>query len=655
MFYDLAGQKERRQHLYAKLAEYSLDYFDEEGRWIGAQREPGLRERLWYALSYCASGDERAVATANRIIVASMFTKCHFSPMAAMQLLTNYTMLLDEHAIGILEGYVLSVLDGYRHPDFDFRGANDNFPTMGCYTLLAGALYFGRPDEYGLGVRRMQELRELLTRRGFVTEFNSPTYSPIQIHCLAEIAELRVEPDIRRMALQIEERLWVDVWSRYHPTTYQTAGPYSRVYEVDSTAHTHQSRFILYALLGDTLAINPMNTLFSSKHGKQGELIHNNLPFMQVSVGWLLFATYHCPAALVRHGLHKTYPYRVQGTSEHASSGDYAQPADPFVSDDMYEVPAGSSSDSTYMTADYALGVSAREFRTGVFTDSFHLLYRRRREVVSQADVATVYANYIVNEKKPGQMNQYAELNWHDWVDSVLDEGRKIGMQHDRTAMLLYKPKMVLHRHVTSLKLTLLFSARYGYVEEVWLGERRLDDLEGGSAEPCPVFVKDGPVYMAFFPLIFVNHGREQAVKVEKVNGYLTVSFYNYEGEARDFAKRGFLLTGNGFVAEVRSEAEVGSFDAFRQLFRNVRIVDEWAYGSAITSMRRTVYERADTKLECIWSPLTEGVKMAAINGKVPKEPLLAITGIDTAKLPFLEEEDEEAGESRGSCRIAPR
>jgi hypothetical protein len=100
-------------------------------------------------------------------------------------------------------------------------------------------------------------------------------------------------------------------------------------------------------------------------------------------------------------------------------------------------------------------------------------------------------------------------------------EDRKIGMQHDRTAMLLYKSKLCLCEQVTSLKLSLLFPSRYGFVEEVWVGERRLSDLEGGSTEPCPVFVKDGTVNMAFFPLIFVNQGRDQAVKVETINDYL--------------------------------------------------------------------------------------------------------------------------------------
>lgn len=637
MWYDMAGQAERRRLVNRKLAAYTLDYFDAEGGWIGEEDEPRLRERLWYALGYMESGEEAAVRAANRIVAASTFSMCHFTPMAALQLLLRYSSRLEPRAAEALSGYLSGILDSFTGEALDFWGANDNYPTMSTYIMLAGGILFKRPDYTAIGMKRLGQLQALLTRRGFTSEYNSPTYTPIQAYCLAEIAELPIEPEARHTALRIEERLWVDLWSHYHPTTYQTAGPYSRAYAVDSTAHTHQSRFVLYALIGDRLAINPMNTVFATKFGKAGELIHNNAPFMQVSVSWLLHATYHCPPKLVEHGLNKTYPYRVQGTYEYSSATDGPQPPDPEQSDDVYDIPAGSGIAKTYMTEDYALGVGSRDFRTGSCTDLFNLLYRRR-PVTEQRDIATVYANYMVGDKRPGQLNDYQELNWRNWVDSVLDEGRKIGFMHERTAMLLYKPKIVMNRQVTSLRLSLLFSARYGFVEEVWLGEKKLEQLEGQSMNCCPVFVKDGQVYMAFFPLLFNDYEREAAVKVEKVNEYLTVSFYNYEGPAKDFAKRGLLLTGNGFVAEVGSEAEDGSFESFRSRLANARVLEEWAHGNHLTHMRRTVYEREGLRLECVWNPISEGIKLMTVNGRIPPEPMLAIDGLDTGELPFVNE-----------------
>jgi len=58
---------------------------------------------------------------------------------------------------------------------------------------------------------------------------------------------------------------------------------------------------------------------------------------------------------------------------------------------------------------------------------------------------------------------------------------------------------------------------------------------------------------MYFNPLLLTDYGRKAAAKVSMVKDFIMVSFYNYEGEERDFARRGFLLTGNGFVTEIRN------------------------------------------------------------------------------------------------------
>jgi hypothetical protein len=640
MYYDIEGQLKRRELVYSKFVQFSLDYFNSEGEWLKNSRQPDLRERLWFVLGFFETGIPEAVKAGNQIIRATTFRRCAFAPMAAFQILINYDDKLEAESRAALMNYV-SDAEHLLGADLEFRGANDNFATMATYSLLMFGQYFNNPLYTETGIGRLHQLREMLTRRGFATECNSPAYSGIQMHCMAAIAESVQNPEAKQLALQLEERLWVDQLSHYHPTTFQVAGPYSRAYEVDSNGHTHLSKIVLYALLGDQLAIHPMNTYFASKEGKPEHVLHMDITYSQTHTVWLMNSVYHCPLSLVEHACNKTYPYRVQGTFETSSSTAHDQPEDPDITDDTFEFPARSGSLSTYMTEDYALGVMTDEFRTGIFTDSFHILYRRR-QVQTQEDISTAFCHYIINDKKYGGTINYSGLGSQrtNWKDGLLDEGRKIGLHHDRTAMMLYKPKLGMETKVTSLKLSIHLPGRYGDVEQIWLGDRRLENLEGASVEPCPVFVKDGPVYMAYFPLLFTNHGREHAVKVDKWNNCISVSFYNYEGPERDFAKRGYLLTGNGFIAEVRSEAEVGSFENFRSMFTNVKITDEWSYGTNITRMRRTKYERDELTMECVWSQLSEGVKFAAINGRIPAAPRLKITGLDVSKLPFLDDEN---------------
>lgn len=53
------------------------------------------------------------------------------------------------------------------------------------------------------------------------------------------------------------------------------------------------------------------------------------------------------------------------------------------------------------------------------------------------------------------------------------------------------------------------------------------------------------------------------------------------------------------------------------------------------TGLRRTKYERKGLKIECEYSPVSEGIKHISINGNIPERPRLKITGMDISKLHF--------------------
>lgn len=644
-FYDPPGQQQRRLRVLAALKERTLSLFDPQGKWLPTEfqtsgAEPGLRERLWFAQAFLADGDERAVRVANRIIATSPYRFCHFSPMIALQLLVKHDTLLETDARAALTGYLEWVLDEFLGGDVDFVGVNDNFPCMSIYTALVGGKLFARPDLYETGVKRLSQFKALLTRRGVDTEYTSPTYTPIHAYALAEIANTVDDPVLRDLALQCEERIWVDLLGHYHPPTSQIAGPYSRAYTVDSTGRTHQARYVLYALLGERLTMHPLNTLFAAGYGDDPRnLVHGGLWFMLVSVAWLVNTEFHCPVELVDALVtNKTYPANFKATMEYGPSSDAPADTTPGAFSDLGEYAAGHGSISTFMTEDYALGIATGEFHAGTQTDAFHLLYRRRIPAARQADINTVYARYLINGKRPGQTNAYPAFSTESGESLLWDEGRKLGLHHERTAMMLYKPKRFGRKNVERLELAVIVPAQFGPPEEIWLGERQLAGQDGSSAAPCPVFLKDGPVYLAFHPLLLTDHGREVAVQVRLVNGYLLLSFLNYQGPARDFAVDDFLLTGNGFVVEVASEREVGSFAAFRAAMGQVHTHDElftcvhyrWA------QLRRTAYKRGDLRLACEYSPVTEGIKYQAVNGRVPETPLLEVTGLDRTRLPFL-------------------
>jgi len=626
----ITGQRDRSQLISDLTTEYLTGKFSEDGEWLGGIFSPGLRDKLFFSIAFLRSGRQDAIKLANKILKKIDYCFCHFSPMLSIQLLVKYPELLDEDVRTGLTNYAEEMLDKFLGSGLDFIGVNDNFPCMAAFVSLIGGERFHKPELYARGKERLDQLKGLFWRRGLASEYNSPTYSAVQLLAIAEIANLTGDEEARGLALRCEERLWADLLGHLHRETSQTAGPYSRAYTVDSTGHTHQSRYALYVLLGEELPVNVRNTLFLSEEGHEGEVLHQNIPFQQISAAWVADTVYHCPEHLVELALNKKYPYEFIATTEYSSSTDAAsdQPAgDPAFEEDTYEYPAGCARVSTYMTEDYAVGVATNEFHNGVQTDLFHIIYRKNAPAVFQKDIATVYCRYIINERQP-ELTSF----------SFEDEGRKIGLQEKNTAMVLYKPRISRRHGVSSMKCSVILPAPYGKVEEIWLGETRLEKKCGESREPCSVYVKDGPVYMAFHPAILTDLGRKAAVRIENIDQFILISFYNYEGSARDFAARGFLLAGNGFAAEIGSRAEAGSFEAFRKQMGAYQIKDvlQASVHTRHTFTRKTSYAREGIVLECEYSPVSEGIKTMAVNGKALEQPKFHITGFDEGRLPFM-------------------
>ncbi|WP_188994761.1 hypothetical protein [Paenibacillus nasutitermitis] len=622
------------------LAQYHLQDFDENGNYCGLDNIASIRERLWFAYSFLAEGSVEACRTGNNIIEASHYDFCHFAPKIAIQIVMKYNDQLTDDARNKLYSYLEDTIEESASEEMDFVGVNDNFPCMSTFIALIGGKLLSRPHLVEIGAKRLHQLKAMLTRRGFVSEFNSPTYTGIQLEALAELANYVEDEELREIALQCEQRIWADQLSRLHLPTSQVAGPYSRAYTADSVGHTQH--FAIYAVLGDLLPVNLLNTLFSTRDADPEIVIHMNKAFLQVSAASMMNTIYHCPEELVKHALNKIYPHEVSGTVEFSSSSDahaWEQPKDPVLAEDMVEYPAGVGSNTTYMTENFSLGTSTHEFHNGVQTDSFHILLRcDPHKETSLQNSRSIYTKYVINDKKPGQSNEYERMSVTSPEHSLWDEGRKLAFQHQNTAMVLYKPKRIGRLQVTSLKLSILIPCQHSEPDSIWLGDRRLEELTGESLEPCPVFVKDGAVYMAFHPLMLTNHGRRAAVKVERVNGYLVLSFYNYEGEVKDFDPKTFVLTGNGFVVQVSSEQEAGEFEAFRVASSKAQFHDNThsSVHSRQTVLRRTTFESEGVTLSCEYSPISEGIRYIEVNGRIPANEKLAITGYDVCRLPFM-------------------
>jgi len=620
-------QNERRKQFNEQYVRQMFDKIDADANWLGDGPQGNFREKMWHCLPLLDAGGAYA-ERANRIIESIATSVCHFTPMTSLQILFKYEDRLSRKSITKLENYIKEGLSAAARDRIHFSMYNDNFAAMAAFTLLTAGERFGDDSAFRAGLDKLHQLREVFTRRGTIMEYNSPTYTPITTHVLAETANYVRDAQARELARQCEERMWAEIAIRYHPPTAHLAGPYSRAYWVDSVGHLNNIGGLLYLVFGEAVFIHPLNSLFPPDK-KQVQHIGAEA-LMLPNIAWLMSGNAHCPDYLAELLLNKSYPFSATATAECLPGCEFA------YRDEAVEFPAWSGPVVTYMTEEYAMGTACAQFYDGAISDSFHIVYRKQAPATRQADTGAILSRYLFQDRLPEQTNVYNREP--SGPEMFRDEGRKFALQHEDCALVVYRPKPYEAKQTTSMKLTLLIPCHYGEVDEIWLGDRKLEGHTGESKESTPVYIRDGSVYFCFKPLALTDHGRAAAVKVHREGHYLLLSFYNYEGGSRSFTTRDALLTTNGFIAHVKTAAEIPAFSDFRRYASEGHLEDK--IRSQLDSSTRWIrYTRTDLSMHFAYSPVSEGVLISSVNGKPRPEARLQATGLDTRRLPFLHED----------------
>lgn len=636
-YYDPDGQKKRGKEVRRLVCSYGESHFDDQGnyfeKYLDGQQLP-TRERVWYCIALLESDDSRIIKKANAILrkTGPSFGGS-FGMVGAIQLLKYFKSKLDEDNIQALEKDMYNHCTAMLSPQIAYSGINDNFPSMDCSICLIGGEMLGNKPGYEKGIKLLHQLKDMLTRRGFTSEYTSPTYSIISLQAMADIAEHCTDPAVKELALSLEQRLYIDILGHYHPLISGMTPPHSRAYMVDNCGNTHQAKYVYHILFGDKMPLKLTDTLLSGPNGAPGEVIHSGLDYMFSECASHSCTIYHLPAALAALALNKSFPFEIAGTTESRARRDIIKRTQNFI------YPGSSSKVYTYMEKNYAVGTTTKEFSTGDQTNSFGILYRKG-EVKSQADVGTVFSRYIFNEADPNKKNKlggdYPDPDQQDFMDF----GRKLCMQKKNTAVAAYRPKHWAAFGVTSLKLSLILPANYRVPEKILLGKTPVDmsgedGVKAESVEPCTVIVKDGPVYMGFKPLSLTDHGRKAAVKVEKLGNFVLLSFYNYEGEKKIIDYNEAMMTANGILCEVRQQGEIAGTDEMQALLDSAEILDEKLWYDGFDTDRHLNIKTPSASFECTWCPETESVKYMLVDGEIPETPILSVPGLQLKDIPL--------------------
>jgi hypothetical protein len=636
--WNLQKQKDRGARLFTAVRNAAREYFDLKGVCLlgsgaaeNVDRKPDapfyLREIIHSAAAFF-EGSSEDIAFANKILAQVQLASCDFSTMSLIEIILRHGEAVSEEnrskMLPHIEQEITHVIKSYN----SFMGYNDNFPSMACFIMIVGGELTNNPKAVQAGIDNLYSLRDLLTRRGFFSEYNSPTYAGVTLHGLGETASRAKNAEARRLAQEGAERMWLDIALHWHPEISYHSGPHSRAYHGNSMGWSGLSPMVMWLALGEAIVPNPFNTIFGSDASTCYESRSNTLAFCRAGCGGYAGTTYAIPDWIGELALSKSYPFRVKGTAECGTFhvGEYrrlANGAAVHIPGRCADFGASESNLTTYMTKEFSVGTASRAFLDGTQSQTFFEMHKLTEgQVTKWGDMRSLFFRYLVNGKQPEEKHTMGLLP---------QQGVPFAVQDDERALVLCNPKGEQYEEVSSLKLSLLLQEQTSPIEAIWFGDNKLDKGEGEMVESDWVIIEDGLVYLAFLPLCTTNLGRRAAVTSTQENGYRVISFFNYQGEAKNFAPADLKRVQNGFVFEAAPRSAYPTAAEFLKVLRKAERFD-----TTLLESRIVRYFRDQRELLLWLDPLQQSVKTAAVNGKVVKSEPLEADGIDDKNIPWL-------------------
>ena len=635
-----------RARRYLKAAGQAAEtWFDADGQWRLASTPLATRERFWIAFGLYASG---RAALADAVIrrgeterfAAGRYNIFDTNIAAALRVQHGARMAPD-----VREKLESLVRDGFnfrpgnRQPDYQFHGYNDNMPAKATMGLVLGGELLGDADALAYGLWDLRQLRAMLVRRGLNSEFNSPTYSPLTVHAMGEIAEHAQNAEARRLARGIEARLWVDFAARFHPETGILAGPYARAYTIDTIGHVSLAATLLWLVLGDVARPSPM-LFFDLPDDLVLHHMHD-VPFNIAQMCWLAAGSFHVPAAALKLFGRKKYPYRAVASCE---LGDYTP-----------DFPARPCRVESYLREDFTLGTSSTSFCGGEQTMSYFVTYRRRAKVRSFRDVGTVFSKLVVNGAVPGtervatgaeggQERAYSNRGEEDCLTS---RANTLVFQRDATALVVTHPQLSLGgaadtgagaKPLSDLSELVIFPSHHAGVDELLVAGVPRAEWGGPVERGQWVVCRRGRLLIGLRPLVYTRTLGPVTLSLEAVNNYQFLRARFHGGAERVFTRAELRHCFGGFVAEHASVDDFASAAEFAAALGAGRFTDYFFTTRRVRYRRPALGRGAALDLEVSVTPGSQQTRVATINGQPIDLPRARYDGVAERTLPFLAE-----------------
>ncbi len=288
------------------------------------------------------------------------------------------------------------------------------------------------------------------------------------------------------------------------------------------------------------------------------------------------------------------------------------------------EETAGASGEfvlTTYLGRSFALGVASK----GLGAQSDACLVHYARPGAERPGV--LYTRYLLNDKWLGDTYHATDRTRSR---NLADEGEFVGVQSGSRAIGFYTPGRIAS--CTSAKAALIWTDR-SRVDEIWVGDRRVESLPAEVGREDVVVVGSGAAYQAVRPLTVTDLHRGAPLRLVEIHGDLVLEMYNYLGPEKRFWELGWpgaFFQGRpqcGFYLEVAERSDYADGRAFGRAVASGTLSERtdppFTYGAVKGRLWRAEYARDGQSLGLDVDLMTWDVRERRRNGEVLGRPML--------------------------------
>ena len=397
----LGNDRNKREWIEADCARLER-WFNRRGEWVSDFPEPDTRSRLWYCMDLLAHGAPKYQALAQQVIQKTLVDKNGFEPFAAVEILLRFPDQLTPKAAAWLRHICAShFLNSFEvrfgGPGTSNFGAMTTFFLLGVAQVLDGYQWdhplaaipevYSRGRIEAIGLNALAALAYWAEHQQVLDEWNSPTYTPISVWCMAKIVELVDVPRAQEMALALEFDVWRQILAMYHPHLGVSCGPYARSYRQDMLGGASQMR-VLLSYVGLSKDRSIVALLEDAQLANVAP--DPDAPFRYSGFSWEVANKYHVPADALEELKHRQYPCRFTAPISWEPFGHIDPRTHKYLPVQGEALPGGSAQIVQVQQATWSLG-----WRTAAaLGHSFpiHLQYGVKPQVKTLRDLRSVTA-----------------------------------------------------------------------------------------------------------------------------------------------------------------------------------------------------------------------------------------------------------------------